>query len=311
VGSLFQEQKIFPVVVWGTPDTRRGIESIRNLLIDTPNGKWVRLGDVANVTINPTPNLIQHDTVSRYLDVTLNVSGQNRYDIVNNIKQALQTITFPLEYRAEVLGNYQSQHLAYNKLIALTLTALVLIFFLFQAAFESFRLSALILLTLPSALLGGVIVGLTNSTITYASLLGLITVYGLATRNSISQIKHFQYLEGKEKISEEKISSQKFIGLGATERFSPIIIATLAIAFLLLPFAVSPHLSGLEITSPMALIILGGLITTMLFNLFVVPSLYLWVGVGSARNAAEKNKQLENDAEITSEIEQESQDFRR
>lgn len=274
VGSLFQEQKVFPVVVWGTPEIRHSIDSIRDLLIETPNGQWVRLADVANVTVNPTFNLVEHENVSRRIDVSLKVlRGTNINMIANKIKQALNQIKFPLEYRAVIFDSYQSLHWSYNHFVALILATLIIIFLLLQAAFGSFLLAAVIFLVLPAALLGSILIAFAINSISYASLLGLIAVYGLAAQNSIKLIKYYQYLEE----NKHKPVCEELIKQGATDQFAPILIAAVAVCVLFVPFAVIVHLSGVELISPLILVMLGGTMTSTLLTLFVVPFLYLWV----------------------------------
>jgi len=277
-GSLFQDQKVFQVVVWGTPQTRYSLTSIRNLLIDTPGGGQVRLGDVADVRIVPTPNLIQHETVSRRIDVGLNVRGRDPDAVVSDIQQRLSAIKFPLEYRAAVLGAYQEQQADQRNLLLFGLAAAIGVFLLLQAAFGSWRLATLAFFALPSALLGGVLAAFAaGGMISFASLVGLLAVLGIAVRSIIMLIKRYQHLEWHE--------GEPFgLGLvmrGARERFAPILMTTLAAGLALVPLAISGTIPGQEIASPMAIVILGGLVTSTLLNLFLVPALYLRFGARS------------------------------
>jgi CzcA family heavy metal efflux pump len=277
-GSLFEEQKVFQVVVWGTPQTRHSLTSIRDLLIDTPGGGQVRLGDVADVRIVPTPNLIQHETVSRRIDVGLNVRGRDPNAVVSDIQQRLSAIKFPLEYRSAVLGAYQAGQADQRNLLLFGIAAAIGIFLLLQAAFGSWRLATLAFFSVPSALLGGVLVAFaTGGVISFASLAGLLAVFGIAVRNTIMLIKHYQHLEREE-------GEQFGLGLvlqGARERLAPILITALAAGLALIPLMISGNIPGQEIASPMAIVILGGLVTSTLLNLFIVPSLYLRFGARS------------------------------
>ncbi len=275
-GSLFEEQKVFQVVVWGTPNTRHSLNSIRDLLIDTPNGGQVHLGDVASVNIAPTPNLIQHETVSRRIDVSLNVHGRDPSAVASDIKQSLQGIKFPLEYRAEVLGGYQEQQAAQIRLLGVGIAAALLIFLLLQVGFGgSWQLASVIFLALPSALFGGVLVAfVTSNLISLAALCGLFTVFGIATRNCILLIKHYQHL-GRH---EGEPFGPELVLRGAQERFAPILITVLAIGMILTPLVISGSIPGQEIVHPMAIVILGGLATSAILNLFIVPVLYLGFG---------------------------------
>lgn len=279
VGSLFQEQKIFPVTVWGTPDTRHSLNSIRNLLINTPSGQWVKLDEVASAAITPTPNLIHHEAVSRRIDLSINVHDRNLYAVTSDIKERLEWIKFPLEFRAKVLG--QDQQI--GTLLIVGLIAAIAIYLILQAAFNSFRLASIIFFSLPSSLIGGVIAIFLIGEFSFASLLGLFAVFGIAVRNTILQIKYYQNLE--------RLQNEPFgLGLilqGSKDQCSTILMSTFAIVLSLLPLAVSGDVPGLEIVSPMAIIIIGGLITSALFNLLVIPILYLAFGANSSGKETE------------------------
>ncbi|MBV9689791.1 MAG: efflux RND transporter permease subunit [Ktedonobacteraceae bacterium] len=271
-GSLFEEQKVFQVVVWSTPQTRQSLTGIRNLLIDTPSGGRVRLGDVADVSILPTPNVIQHETVSRRIDVSLNAHGRDLDSVVSDIKQRLQGINFPLEYRAQVLGAYAEQQAAQRQLLGFGIAATIGVFLLLQAAFGSWRLATLIFFTLPSALLGGVLAAFAaNSTISLTSLVGLLAVFGIAVRSSIMLINHYQHLEQQE----GEPFGADLVLRGAQERLMPMLMTTLAAGLALVPLVIFGTIPGQEIAGPMAIIILGGLVTSTVLNLFIVPCLYL------------------------------------
>jgi CzcA family heavy metal efflux pump len=271
-GSLFQDEKVFQVIVWGTPQTRQSLTSIRNILIDTPNGGQVRLGDIATVSIAPTANVIQHETVSRRIDVSVNVRGRDPDAVVNDIQQRLSTIKFPLEYRAEVLGAYQELQSSQRSLLLFGIASVIGLFLLLQAGFGSWRLAALAFFTLPSALLGAVIAAFAESSVlSLAALLGFFTVFGIAARNCILLINHYQHLERHE----GEARGPQLVLRGTQERLGPILITALAVGLALLPFAVSGNIPGQEILHPMAIVILGGLVTSTVLNLFIVPSLYL------------------------------------
>jgi CzcA family heavy metal efflux pump len=280
-GSLFQDQKVFQVVVWGTPQTRYSLSSIRDLLIDTPAGGQVRLGDVADVRIVPTPNLIQHETVSRRIDVGLNVRGRDPNAVVSDIQQRLSAIKFPLEYRAAVFGAYQEQQADQRNLLIFGLAAAIGIFLLLQAAFGSWRLAALAFFILPSALVGGVVAAFAaGGVISFASLVGLLAVFGIAVRNIIVQIKGYQHLEQHE----GEPFGLDLVLQGTRDRFAPILMTALAAGLALVPLVISGNIPGQEIASPMAIVILGGLVTSTVLNLFVVPSLYLRFGKKKEQN---------------------------
>jgi Cu/Ag efflux pump CusA len=270
-GSLFQDQKVFDVVVVGTPQISSSLTSIRNLLIDTPDGGQVRLGDVADVSIQPAPDMIQHETVSRRIDVSLNVRGRDPNAVANDIQQRLQRINFPLEYRAEILGEYQERQAAQGRLLIFGLAAAIGVFLLLQAAFGSWRLATLAFFTLPVALMGGVLAAFAMGGVSLAALMGLLAVFGVAVRNGIMLIKHYQHLEQQE----GEVFGPDLVLRGARERLGPILMTALAAGLALLPLGVSGNIAGEEIAHPMAIIILGGLVTSTILNLFIVPSLYL------------------------------------
>jgi Cu/Ag efflux pump CusA len=271
VGNLFEEQKVFEVVVWGTPDTRHSLSSVRDLLVDTPSGAQVRLGDVAEVRIVPSLSIIRHDAVKRYFDVVASVRGRALGAVAADIDGQLKQISFPLEYHAEVLGDYVGQQAAQWRLLSLALAALLGIFFLLQAAYGSWRLALLSLLTLPAALAGGLLVAMLGGIVSLAALSGLLAVLGIAVRHQIGLIKHYQYLL--------KHEGESFgIGLalrGGRERLGSIAITTISTALVLLPMIFLGDVPGLEIVRPMAMVALGGLVSATIVDLFILPALYL------------------------------------
>ena len=274
-GSLFEGQKVFDVVVRGTPETRQSLSSVRDLLLDTPNGGHVRLGDVADVSILPTQNMIHHETVSRRIDVGLNVRGRDPGAVLNDIQQRLQGIKFPLEYHSQVLGEYQDQQAALERLLVFGIAAALGVFLLLQAAFGTWRLATMIFFALPSALVGGVLAAFaTSDAISFASLAGLLAVFGIAARNSIMLIKHYQHLEQHE----GDPFGLELVLRGARERFAPILMTALATGLALVPLVIFGNIPGQEVAHPMAIVILGGLVTSTVLNLFIVPSLYLRFG---------------------------------
>ncbi len=294
-GSLFQDQKVFQVVVWGTPQMRHSLTSIRNLLIDTPSGGQVRLGDVASVSILPTPNVIYHETVSRRIDVSLNVNGRDADAVVSDIKQRLQAIKFPLEYRAEVLGQHQELQAAQRNLLLFGIASAIGLVLLLQAAFGTWRLAALAFFTLPSALLGGVLAAFAaGGVISLASLMGFFTVFGIAARNGIMLINHYQHLERHEGES----FGPGLVLRGARERLGPILMTALAVGLAMVPLVITGNIPGQEIMYPMAIVILGGLVTSTVLNLFIIPALYLWFGPidrGPAQGEHESHRQHQRD----------------
>ena len=277
VNDTYRQGKIFDVRIWGTPETRHSLSSIRNLLIDAPTGGQVRLDDVADVEIAPTPNIIKRENVSRRIDVGGNVRGRDLGAIVADVERALQTVEFPREYHPELLGEYAERQAAQTRLFGFGIAAVIAIFLLLQASFGSVRLAALSFLALPSALVGGVLAAfVSGGVISLGSLVGFFTVLGIAARNGIMMINHYQHLERYE----GEPFGPGLVLRGARERLSPILMTALATGLALVPLWLAGDIPGHEIEHPMAVVILGGLVTSTLLNLFVVPVIYLRFGKG-------------------------------
>jgi Cu/Ag efflux pump CusA len=276
VGSLFEEQKVFDVVVWGAPQVRSSLSSVRQLMVDVPGGGQVRLEDVADVRIKPAPTVIRHDNVSRSIDVTASIAGRTVDAVVNDVETALKTLmSFPLEYHAEVLGDHADRQAAQRRTGVIALIAAVVIFLLLQAAFGSWRLAATTFLTLPLALVGGVLgVLLSGGVLSLGALVGFVLLLGVAARNGVMLIRHFQHLEQVE----GEAFGPGLVLRGAGERLTPIVLTALSITFALLPLLIGGNVPGQEVLQPMAVVVLGGLVTATLLNLFVTPALYLRFG---------------------------------
>ncbi len=277
VGDLFRNGKAYDVNVWSTAATRHNVSSVMDLPIDTPAGGHVRMGDVAEVKIAPASSVIYRENASRRIDVGANVSGRDIGSVARDVEAKLKQIDFPLGYHAEVLGEYAERQSAQNRLLAFTIAAAIGVLLILLASFGSWRLAVLGFLTLPSALVGGLIAAyFTGGIISLGSLVGFLTVFGIAARNKIMLINHYQHLERHE----GEAFGPKLALRGAGERLSPIMMTALATGLALVPLAWAGDLPGHEIEHPMAIVILGGLVTSTLLNLFVVPSLYLSFGKG-------------------------------
>jgi CzcA family heavy metal efflux pump len=272
VGDIFRAGRAYDVVVWSTPATRADVTALEQLPIDTPSGARVKLKDVATIAVRPNPNAIEREGDSRRLDVGAGVEGRDLGSVVKDLNQKLKTVSFDRGYHAEVLGEYQERQAAQSRLLASSAGAAVLILLLLQTALGSLRLATFVFLTLPMALVGGVLAAwLGGGVLSIGSLVGFFTVFGIAARNSILLINHCQHLE--------EVEGQDF-GLelvlrGARERLAPILMTTLATGLALVPLVVLGQRPGHEIEHPLAVVILGGLVTSTLLSLFVVPSLYL------------------------------------
>ena len=272
VGNLFEQQKVFDVVVWGTPETRSSLTSIRQLLIETPDGRHVRLGEVADVRIAPNPAVIQRHAVSRYLDIAASVSGRDRGSIVRDVKSRLREIQFPLEYNTEILA---SGGQPIGRLIGLGIGAAIGIFLVLQACFGSWRLATLSFLTFPVAVTGGVLAALAaGGTLSFGSFIGLAAVFGLAARNGVLLIGRFRQLEQRE----GEAFGPGLVLRGSGDRVVPIVLTAAATALVMLPVVIFGGIAGLELVHPAAVVVLGGLVTSTLLSLFVLPPLYLRFG---------------------------------
>ena len=273
VGDIYQDGKTYDVNVWSTPETRNSLTSILELLIDTPSGGHVRLADVADVRIVPSPNVIEREGQSRKIDVSANVRGRDLGSVARDVEKALQSVEFPLEYRAEVLGEYAERQAAQQNLTIAGLVAVIMIYFLLYTSFgNNGRLATLTFFTLPWALVGGILAAYaTSGVLSLGSLVGMLTILGIATRNGIMMISHFVHLEQEEGVP----FGPELVLRGARERIAPIMMTALTTGLALVPLVIAGNIPGHEIEHPMAIVILGGLLTSTVLNLFVVPSLYL------------------------------------
>ena len=279
VGDIFRDGKAYDVNVWSTPATRNSLTSIRDLPIDTPHGGQVRLGDVATVHVVPAQSVIYRENDSRRIDVGAEVTGRDLGKVMDEVDDRVEEIKFPLGYHAIVLGEGKEREEAQARLLGFAIAAALGVFLILLASFENTRLAVLGFLTLPSALVGGLLaVYFTGDVISLGSLVGFLTVFGIAARNQIMLISHYQHLER----SEGESFGPALALRGARERLSPIAMTALATGLALVPLVVSGDIPGHEIEYPMAIVILGGLVTSTLLNLFVAPSLYLQFGKSSS-----------------------------
>jgi Cu/Ag efflux pump CusA len=278
VGDIFRDGKAYDVVVWSTPATRTSVTSIEQLPIDTPSGKRIRLVDVAQVRVASTPNVIQHTGGSRYIDVAANAQGRDLGSIVTELQDKLSTVDFGRGYNAELLGEYAERQAAQQRILLYGLGAALLVLLLLRLSFSSWRLATLSFLTLPSALVGGVLAAfLAGRIISLGTLVGFLTVLGIAARNGILLIIHYQHLE---RFEDERFGPALVLR-GSRDRLSPILMTTLATGLALVPLVVLGNIPGHEIEHPTAVVTVGGLVTSTLLNLFVVPVLYLRFGQSS------------------------------
>ncbi|MGH9256099.1 MAG: efflux RND transporter permease subunit [Vicinamibacterales bacterium] len=275
VGEITDDQQLFDVVVWGEPDVRRNLDVIRSLQVSTQSGAMVPLASVADVVVTAVPNEITREDGSRRIDVTFNVRDRDLGAVAQDVETALAQVTFDRGYFAELLGEYAERQASTNRLMLYGGAALLGIFLILLVDFGALRVAGLVFFTLPFALVGAIVAAfLTSGVLSLGSLVGLVTVVGIAARNGIMLISHYRHLELHEGMS----FSRELVLRGAEERLAPILMTALATGLALVPIALSGTRPGYEIEHPLAVVILGGLFTSTLLNLFVVPALYLWLG---------------------------------
>jgi Cu/Ag efflux pump CusA len=271
VGSLYEEQKVFDVVVWGGPAIRQSLSDLEQLRIDTPSGGQVRLGEVAKVRIAPDPAAIDHNSVSRSLDVTAVVNGRSAADVSKEVTSRLRGMAFPYEYHAEVLGDAAQQQTGELRVVAIAAVVVLLSFLILQAATGSWGLAAALLVTLPVAVTGGVLVApLVGGVRSIGVLVALFALLALVIRQALVFARRAREL-GAEPGSSPGDAVQQ-----AVREIAPSVIGvTLVMAAILVAPAVMGTTAGLEAFHPFAVSMLAGLVTATLVSLVAVPAFYL------------------------------------
>jgi CzcA family heavy metal efflux pump len=283
VSDIFARGRAYDVHVTVIPSARDSVTDVENMQLDTPSGRRVMLKDVATVQMAPTPNAVLRNKQSRYIDVGANVEGRPLNQVVDEVEQRMEGVVFPLGYHADVIGESTELDAAEDTLLAFGIAAGVATLLLLHVAFGSFRPALLTFVLLPMALVGGAIaVWMSGRVLSLGSLVGFLAVFGIAARNGILMISHFERLEREEGVK----FGPGLVIQGARERLAPILMTALATGLALVPLVVAGSIPGHEIEHPMAIVILGGLVTATLVNLFVLPSLYLAFGK-SRREKAE------------------------
>ena len=270
VGQVFEGQRSFDLVVRYDEENRNTAEAIENTLIDTPDGQKIPLHYVAEVDYSGSPYSVERENVQRKIVVSANVAGRDLRSVVNEIQATVdQNINLPENYRVEYGGQFESEQRATRLLLISSIGAIVIIFFLLFMEFKNVRLASIVLLNLPLALIGGVfIVYFTSGIISIASTIGFISLFGIAARNGILLVSRYQVLQ------EEGKSLSDTIIEGSLDRLNPILMTALTTGLALIPLALAAGEAGNEIQSPMAVVILGGLISSTLLNLLVIPALF-------------------------------------
>ncbi|MBT2325036.1 efflux RND transporter permease subunit [Variovorax paradoxus] len=278
VTDIHKDGKVYDVFVWTAPSSRHNVDDIREFLIDTPYGGRVRVADIADVNIASTPNKIKRENNSRRIDIHANVKGRDLGSVASEVEQRLEKLQFPIGYYPQLLGEYKERQAAQRNLLIASVFVVVAIFLVLHATFRNLRLATMVFLALPAALVGAVLATFAaDRIISLGSLVGIITILGLSARNGIMLIEHCRHLERVEGVP----FGTPLVLRGAGERLSPILMTTLCTALALLPLIVPGSIPGHEVEHPMAVAILGGIITSSLLSLFVIPILYLRYGAGS------------------------------
>jgi Cu/Ag efflux pump CusA len=271
------------VLVRFDDSARQSVESIARTLIDTPTGAKVPIGQVAEVRVDQGPNTINRENVQRRIIIQANVAERDLGGVIEDVRNAIsQKVQLPQGYFVQYGGQFESQEKASRQIMILSVVAIAGIFLLLYIALKSMRSALLVMANLPLALIGGVVmVFLSGGTLSIASLVGFITLFGIATRNGIMLISHYSHL-----MVEEGVAFRDAIVQGSMERLSPILMTALVTGVGLIPLAWGVGEPGKEIQQPMAIVILGGIVTSTFLNMIVIPALYLKFGRAEARQSA-------------------------
>ena len=275
VGEVYEGQKRFDVVVWSEPACRADLTALRELRIDTPSGTQVRLGEVADVVVVPMPNEIKRETASRRIDITCNVKDRDLGAVAKDVETAVKAIPYEAGYHPEFFGEEAARRESSRKLYWMGLLSLLGVLLVIYSDFGSLRLTLIVAFTLPFALVGGAVgVWVSGNVVSLGSLVGFVTVLGIAARNGILLVSHYRQLEDQENVP----FGEGLVLRGSEERLAPILMTALATGLALVPLIIAGPKPGHEVEYPLAVVILGGLVTSTLLNLFVLPSLYLRFG---------------------------------
>jgi Cu/Ag efflux pump CusA len=274
VGRVLEQQRSYDIVVRLADSARESVESIGNTPVSTRSGAMVPMSQVADVRADQGPNTINRENAQRRIIVQANVSGRDLGSVIDDVRTAISgDVALPEGYFLQYGGQFEAQEAAATQISWLSLVAIVGIFLLLYIALRSIRSALLVMANLPLALIGGVlIVFFSGGTLSIASLVGFITLFGIATRNGIMLVTHYQHL------IEQGTAFREAIVQGSMERLSPIMMTALVTGVGLIPLALGVGEPGKEIQQPMAAVILGGMLTSTFLNMIVIPTLYLKFG---------------------------------
>lgn len=270
VSEVYEGQRSFDLVLRLNKNYTENIEGIKSAMIVNGDGVMIPLEEVAEIVSVGGPNSISRENVQRKIVVSANTSGRDVVSIVNEIEERVnEHVNIPENYMVEYGGQFQSAKKASRTLIIMTIIAIFVIFLLLYGEFKDVTLSAIVLLNLPLALIGGVFaIFITSNTVSIPAIIGFITLFGIATRNGILLISRYQYG------TTHGISLRQSIVDGSKDRLNPILMTALTSALALIPMVMNGSASGNEIQSPMAVVVLGGLLTSSFLNMYVIPIIY-------------------------------------
>ena len=274
VSQVYESGKSFNLVVRVDEDDRKTMERIEDMMIDTADGQRIPLAEVADVVSAKGPNTINRENVKRKIVVSANTSGRDLRSVVNDIQDRIEReIKLPEGYHIEYGGQFESEQAASRTLMITSLMSIVVIFLLLYMQFKNSFESGVIMLNLPLALIGGVFaLVFTTGEVSIPAIIGFISLFGIATRNGMLLISRYNALR-----NEEGLTVRESVLHGSLDRLNPILMTALSSALALVPLALRGGLPGNEIQSPMAKVILGGLLTSTFLNAFVLPVVYEWM----------------------------------
>jgi len=274
VSQVLDGQQTFDLLVRFDEANRGSIEKIKHVRFDTPTGAKVPISELASVISEKGPNTISRESVQRKIVVQANVSGRDLRSVIDDIRSRIgANVLLPQGYHVEYGGQFESEQEATRIISILSIAAILVIYLILYLEFKSFRTALLVMVNLPLALIGGVFaVYITDGIVSIASLVGFVTLFGIATRNGILMISHYNHLLS------EGVNFRESVFRGSMERLTPVLMTALTAALALIPLALAANQPGSEIQAPMAIVILGGLLSSTALNMIVIPALFIKYG---------------------------------
>jgi Cu/Ag efflux pump CusA len=289
VSDVYVDEMKFPLILRYNDETRGSIDGIKSSMIDTYDGQKIPLSFVADIESGSGPHAINRENVKRKIVVSVNVADRDVGSVVKDIRSEIEEkVTLPENYRIEYGGQFESATRASRRILFASFLAILAVFMVLYNEFRNSTLAWIVLLNLPLALIGGIFaIRLTSGVVSIPSIIGFITLFGIATRNGILLISRYLHLEGEDPDLKTRIVH------GSADRLNPILMTALTAALALVPLALAGQKPGNEIQSPMAIVILGGLLSSTLLNIFVIPTVYYMLNrrsnhTGSINETAEE-----------------------